>query len=203
MASEKGPNNDQPQASPRLNDRSSGSLEVESSAETTPSGRYRVSFWMCFISLCMSLFLFAMELTSVSTALPTITRDLQLTEFVWVGAAYALASAAWIPLCGNFAEIFGRRSTMIASVTLFAVGSAMCGAAKNSATIIAGRTVQGLGGGAIVALGMFTSRLLSLNADQGIYCLRGHYPRRPCSSQRTSYVLFSHGSVSVIDTSLV
>ena len=114
-----------------------------------------------------------MELTSVSTALPTITRDLQLTEFVWVGAAYALASAAWIPLCGNFAEIFGRRSTMIASVTLFAVGSAMCGAAKDSATIIAGRTVQGLGGGAIVALGMLsTSHLLSVNADQGIYYLR-------------------------------
>lgn len=108
---------------------------------------------MSYLSLNISLFLFALELTSVSTALPTIISDLQLTDFVWVGAAYALASAAWIPLCGNLAEIFGRKSSMTSAVVMFAVGSAVCGAAKGRASIIAGRTVQGFGGGAVVALG--------------------------------------------------
>lgn len=119
---------------------------------TPPAGR-GLSFWMTFLSLCLSLALFALELTSVATALPTIVAALPGVQFVWVGATYALASTAFIPLTGNFAETFGRKPTLVASVLLFAIGSALCGAAQNNDMMLAGRTVQGLGGGAIVALG--------------------------------------------------
>ncbi|GJJ10844.1 hypothetical protein Clacol_005072 [Clathrus columnatus] len=116
------------------------------------TGRKSFAFWMTFLSLCLSLSLFALELTSVSTALPTIVEALHVSEFVWVGASYALASMACVPLTGNTAQVFGRKPTLVAAVLIFAVGSALCGAAQNAAMLLAGRTIQGFGGGSIIAL---------------------------------------------------
>ena len=107
---------------------------------------------MSFISICSALALFALELTSVSTALPTIVQDLQLTDFVWIGSSYALASTAFIPMVGGLSQVLGRKPILIASILLFAIGSALCGAAVNSKLLLSGRVVQGIGGGAIVNL---------------------------------------------------
>ena len=51
------------------------------------------------------------------------------------------------PLCGQMANIFGRKSLMILSITIFLVGSAICGASRNISTLISGRVVQGGGAG--------------------------------------------------------
>ncbi|EPQ58605.1 Mfs1.1 [Gloeophyllum trabeum ATCC 11539] len=109
-------------------------------------------FWVVIFSIALSMFIAALELVAVSTALPTIVNDLRGTEFIWVGSAYALASTAFIPLSGSLAQIFGRKFVMLASLIIFAVGSALCGAATSMNFLIAGRTVQGLGGGGIASL---------------------------------------------------
>jgi len=116
------------------------------------------AFWLVFAALCLSLFLSAFELTAVATALPTIAQDLQASNFVWVGAAYALASTAFLPMTGGLAQTFGRRWMILGSIIIFSVGSAICGAAKNMNMLIAARCVQGLGGGGIISL---TSIILS------------------------------------------
>lgn len=64
-----------------------------------------VRFWLIFISLCVSLFLSALEFTGLSTALLTIINDLHGDNFVWVGSGYALASTALLPLSGGLAEV--------------------------------------------------------------------------------------------------
>lgn len=56
------------------------------------------------------------------------------------------------PLGGQLANIFGRRWPMILSVTILIIGSAICGWAVNGAMLIAGRALQGLGGGGISLL---------------------------------------------------
>ncbi|PLB54745.1 multidrug resistance protein Fnx1, partial [Aspergillus steynii IBT 23096] len=85
--------------------------------------------------------------------LPTIVRDLNSGDsYVWISNAYMLTMAAFQPLYGQTANIFGRRSLTILSVVLFAIGSAVAGAAKNTGALIAGRTIQGLGGGGINVL---------------------------------------------------
>ncbi|KAH8102918.1 Mfs1.2 [Cristinia sonorae] len=111
-----------------------------------------VRFWLIFLSLCVSLFLSALEFTGLSTALPTITNELHGNDFVWVGSGYALASTALLPLSGGLAEIFGRRVVMIGALLLFALGSALCGAAQSMTWLIAARVVQGLGGGGLQSL---------------------------------------------------
>jgi MFS family permease len=121
------------------------------------------------LALCLALFLSALELTAVATALPTITADLHGKDFVWVGSAYALASSAILPMTGGLAQIFGRRSSVIGSILLFAIGSAICGAAQNMGMLIAGRTVQGLGGGGIMSLTTIViSDIVSLE-ERGLY----------------------------------
>ncbi len=82
-----------------------------------------LAFWLIVLSLCISLFLSALELvssffpwdaqwyiecplqTSVSNALPTIVQDLHGEDFVWVGSAYALSSTAVLPASGALAEV--------------------------------------------------------------------------------------------------
>ena len=126
-------------------------------------------FWLMLIALCMALFLSALEFTAVATALPTITADLHGTDFVWVGSAYALASSAILPMTGGLAQVFGRRPSFLGSIACFTAGSAICGAAKNMGMLIAGRTVQGLGGGGILSLTTIViSDMVSLE-ERGLY----------------------------------
>ncbi|PYI03527.1 MFS general substrate transporter [Aspergillus sclerotiicarbonarius CBS 121057] len=99
-----------------------------------------------------------------SCSLPTIVRDLNSGDsYVWISNAYMLTMAAFQPLYGQTANIFGRRSLTILSVVPFAVGSAVSGSAKSTGTLIAGRTIQGLGGGGINVLAdIIVSDLLPL-----------------------------------------
>jgi MFS family permease len=134
-----------------------------------PRTRKGVTFWLIFASICISLFVSALELTTVSTALPTIAADLHLDAFVWVGTAYSLASTAFLPMSGGLAEIFGRQHALLLSIGLFALGSALCGAAREQYVLIAGRTVQGLGGGGIRSLAVIILADLVTLEERGIY----------------------------------
>ncbi|KAG8934110.1 hypothetical protein FRC02_010593, partial [Tulasnella sp. 418] len=124
--------------------------EPEQPAQQGPPSGFR--FWMVIISLMVSTFLSAIDLTSISTVLPTIVADLNGHDFVWVGSSFTLASTAILPMTGGLAQIFGRRPVMLGSLILFAIGSGICGGAKNMGMLIAGRTIQGMGGGGILSL---------------------------------------------------
>ncbi|KAJ8518245.1 hypothetical protein ONZ45_g4681 [Pleurotus djamor] len=128
-----------------------------------------LGFWLIMLSLCITLFLYALELTAVSTALPTIALALHATEFIWVGSAYALSSTAILPMSGGLAQTFGRRPTLLLCILFFSIGSAICGAASNMNMMIAGRTVQGLGGGGIQALAYIVLADLVSLEERGVY----------------------------------
>ncbi|KAJ6458426.1 iron permease [Mycena vitilis] len=121
-------------------------------SETPAPPRRDWRFWMIFICVMLSQFITAMELSVVSTALPTIVNTLHGAQFVWIGSAYTLCSTAFVPLSGSLAEIFGRKILMAVSIMIFAVGSALCGAATSLNFLIAGRAVQGLGAGGLASL---------------------------------------------------
>ncbi|KAL1947356.1 hypothetical protein VTO73DRAFT_14317 [Trametes versicolor] len=125
----------------------------QSSAPATrlqPGARKGSAFWLCFLAIVVCNILSALDVTAVSTVLPTITHDLDGdNDFVWIGAAYGLASTAALPLCGRLADVFGRRPIMLMAVAFFFVGSALCGSARSMRIIIVARTIQGIGGGAI------------------------------------------------------
>jgi MFS family permease len=64
-----------------------------------------IQFWGVFVAIAVALFTAALDLTAVSTALPTIVNDLHGSQFVWVGSAYALSATAFLPMSGGLAQV--------------------------------------------------------------------------------------------------
>lgn len=88
-----------------------------------------------------------------SVALPTITEDVGgARQYIWIANSFVVASCVVQPFAGQLADVYGRRSPLISSVALFALGSGIAGGASNVAMLIAGRTIQGLGAGGIYVL---------------------------------------------------
>jgi EmrB/QacA subfamily drug resistance transporter len=105
------------------------------------------------ISLMLTMFLAALDQTIVATALPTIGRQFHdVTSLSWVITAYLLASTAVAPVFGTLSDIYGRRSMIIAALSLFIAGSILCAVAPNMPVLILARGLQGLGGGGIMPI---------------------------------------------------
>ena len=123
---------------------------VNDASAPPPNALRTWRFWAIIISLGITAMLSAIEGTIITSALPTITRDLGGgNAYVWVPNAYLLASVATLPLVGLASNIFGRRSLLLTAVALFTLGSGLSGGASSMRMLIAARTVQGLGGGGI------------------------------------------------------
>ncbi|MBB1091768.1 MFS transporter [Rhodopseudomonas palustris] len=103
------------------------------------------------LSLLLAMFLAALDQTIVATALPTIGRQFgDVENLSWVITAYLLSSTAVAPVFGSLSDIYGRRATIIAALSLFIAGSVMCALAPSVLVLILGRALQGLGGGGIM-----------------------------------------------------
>lgn len=105
------------------------------------------------VSVMLALFLSAVELTVVGTAMPTIISQLGgLAQYSWVFSVYALASTMMTPIFGRLSDQFGRRPIFLIGMAIFLVGSALSGASQNMSQLITFRAVQGLGAGALIPL---------------------------------------------------
>ena len=114
----------------------------------TPLGKADVR--NIFYGLMVGMFLSALNQTIVATALPTIGRDLgDFDNLSWVIISYLLSSTVVSPLYGKLSDIHGRRPMMLAALGLFIAGSAVSAVARDMTILIAGRTLQGIGGGAL------------------------------------------------------
>jgi EmrB/QacA subfamily drug resistance transporter len=103
-----------------------------------------------FLAIMLGMLMAALDQTIVATALPTIVADLgDAGHQSWVVTSYLLASTVSTALAGRLGDLFGRKRVFQAAVTLFVVGSALCGIAQSMAMLVGARALQGLGGGAI------------------------------------------------------
>lgn len=123
--------------------------------EVSPAaGRPSVPTLLCFSALTLSIFLAALDTVLIPTALPSISRDFHVPDslYAWAGSAYLLANAASIPLWGKLSDVFGRKPIILLANSVFLVGSVLCAVSVSAAMLVAGRSVQGLGGGGINVL---------------------------------------------------
>lgn len=111
-------------------------------------------FWLIYLSVALVCFASALDTTIISTALPTITNAVGgADEYVWLANCFTIAQTAFQPFFGQLCNIFGRRWPMITCMALFLIGTGIAGGAHNAATVIAGRTILGLGSGGIFMMG--------------------------------------------------
>src|SRR4051794_29989210 len=110
--------------------------------------------WKIAGVVILGMMMSILDTTIVNVALDTLSKDLHSTiaQIQWVATGYLLALAAVIPLTGWSARRFGAKRVYLASIFLFTVGSALCGLAESSTSLIFFRVLQGLVGGMIMPI---------------------------------------------------
>jgi MFS family permease len=125
------------------------SPRLPSAAAAVPAARRRLVFAAAAVLLA------AADTYVVVLALPSIMNDVglsidRLAEAAPIVSGFLLGYVAMLPLLGRLSDIYGRRPVFIACLAAFAVGSLLTASASNLALVVAGRTIQGLGGGGLV-----------------------------------------------------
>ncbi|KAF2253237.1 MFS general substrate transporter [Trematosphaeria pertusa] len=138
-----------PSAAPNQDSVSEKSQE---SSESTFNPGWR--FLAAFASLSVITLMAALDATSISVALPIMARLLggSAIEAFWSGTSFLLTSTVFQPVLGSFSHIFGRKPLIYLSLVLFAAGAIIAALANNFTVILVGRSIQGVGGGGIIAL---------------------------------------------------
>ncbi len=102
-------------------------------------------------AVLLVLFLSALDQTIVGVALPRIVGDLHGTNelYTWVITSYLLTATITGVFYGKLSDIYGRRLMLLFGVSVFLIGSALCGLSWNMETLVIFRGIQGIGAGAI------------------------------------------------------
>ncbi|WP_428928162.1 MDR family MFS transporter [Marinibacterium sp. SX1] len=110
-----------------------------------------------FLAVSSVLFLASLGQTVVTTALPVILGDLGgMDQITWVITAYLMAATVSAPVFGKLGDLFGRKIVMQCGIGVFLAGSVLCALAPELWVLVAGRFVQGLGGGGLIVSSMAT-----------------------------------------------
>lgn len=105
-------------------------------------------------------FVAADDLMVVATMLRPIIGDLglvvpdDLDDAAWIVNVYLIAYVAVMPLAGRISDVVGRRAVFVASMAVFAAGSIVVPLADDLSTLLVGRVLTAVGGGALVPLGL-------------------------------------------------
>jgi EmrB/QacA subfamily drug resistance transporter len=122
-------------------------------------------------AILLGMFLSALDQTIVGTALPTIVGDLHGSNelYTWVVTIYLLTSTITGVFYGKLSDIYGRRPMLLIGISIFLLGSALCGLAWNMETLILFRGIQGVGAGAIFPISLAVIGDLFTPRERGKY----------------------------------
>jgi EmrB/QacA subfamily drug resistance transporter len=89
--------------------------------------------------------------TLVIPVLPAIQSGLHTTQstVTWVLTAYLLSASVATPVMGRLGDLWGKDRMLLAAVAALTAGSVLCGLADHVAPMLAGRALQGVGGGVL------------------------------------------------------
>lgn len=134
------------------------------------TGRTKVETLLIMGALCLALFLAALDMTIITTAIPTIAQEFKSSQgYIWIGSAYILGNAAFVPTWGKVSDIFGRKPVILAAATIFWIGSLLCAISNGMSMLIAARAIQGVGGGGLIVLPNITISDLFSMRNRGMY----------------------------------
>lgn len=153
--------------------------------------RSKLKIAVIMFSLGVAVLLVALDITIVTTALPTISAEFNSASgYTWIGSAYLIACSAATPIWGKVSDIFGRKPILLVTNAIFFLGSLLAGVAVNIDMLIAARVIQGIGGGGLITLvNIAISDLFSVR-DRGAYF--GEYLCAKCMRHTLTSYLLSH-----------
>jgi EmrB/QacA subfamily drug resistance transporter len=105
--------------------------------------------------LMLGMFLASLDQMIVATAIRTIGDDLHgLSVQAWVTTAFLITSTIATPLYGKLSDIYGRKPLYLFAITVFVLGSALCGLSTSMYMLAAFRAFQGIGAGGLMSLAL-------------------------------------------------
>lgn len=108
------------------------------------------------LAIIVGMIMVILDSTVVNVAVPSLVKyfNTDLKTIQWTVTGYTLALSAVIPLAGWLTDKFGSKQIFLVTITLFTLGSVLCGIAQTPLQLIIFRVIQGLGGGMIAPIGM-------------------------------------------------
>ncbi|KAH8780773.1 major facilitator superfamily domain-containing protein [Hyaloscypha finlandica] len=141
-----------PDEQPKTPEKVSGE---EKSDDEYPKG---MALFFIMLGLNLAVFLVAIDQTIIATAIPKITdRFNSLDDVGWYASAYMLTTGAFQLLYGRLYSTFSIKYVFISSISIFELGSLVCGVTPSSIGLIVGRAIAGVG-----AAGLFSGALIIL-----------------------------------------
>ncbi|KAI1380392.1 MFS general substrate transporter [Hypoxylon crocopeplum] len=118
-----------------------------------------LKLYLVILSLCLAVFLVALDQTIIAPALGAITGEYgSVGDIGWYGSSYLLTSTALQPLYGKIYRIFDIKYSFLGAVLLFELGSLASAAAPSSTIFIIGRAIAGMG-----SAGLFSGSIVILS----------------------------------------
>jgi EmrB/QacA subfamily drug resistance transporter len=103
--------------------------------------------WIVLVLICFAQFMVVLDATVVNVALPSIQKDLNMSEdnLQWVVNAYTLVFGGFLLLGGRAGDLLGRKRLFLGGLVVFTVASLLDGLSTSQGMLIASRSLQGLG----------------------------------------------------------
>ncbi|TGO54125.1 hypothetical protein BCON_0112g00210 [Botryotinia convoluta] len=126
------------------------------SDQSASDGPRYLSGWrlsLLTLGLCLSLMLSSLDITIVSTALVTISDDLQaFDQSSWIVNSYLTTYFSALIIWAKMSDLVGRKIMLVVALVIFLAFSGGCGGASNSTQLITFRALQGVGGAGIFSM---------------------------------------------------
>jgi EmrB/QacA subfamily drug resistance transporter len=103
--------------------------------------------WVVLVLICVAQFMVILDATIVNVALPSIQKDLNLSEgnLQWIVNAYTLVFGGFLLLGGRAGDLIGRKRIFLVGLVIFTTASLLDGLASSEGMLIGARALQGLG----------------------------------------------------------
>ncbi|KAJ1862789.1 hypothetical protein LPJ78_004469 [Coemansia sp. RSA 989] len=126
--------------------------------------------YIIILGLCLLFFISALDMTILATVYVEIANEYEdLSDGIWIITIYLLSTTAVQPLYGKISDIVGRFESVTAAALIFCVGSVICAAAHSMGMLLAGRAIQGIGGGGLLSMTSVILGDVTTERDRGKY----------------------------------
>jgi EmrB/QacA subfamily drug resistance transporter len=133
----------------------STSSKVDEETADDAGGMTHREIMTILVGLMMAMFLAALDQTIVGTAIRTIADDLNgFSLQVWATTAFLITSTISTPLYGKLSDMYGRKFFILFAISIFIVGSMLCGLSRSMYELAAFRALQGIGAGGLFSLAL-------------------------------------------------
>ncbi len=126
--------------------------------------------WWTLIVVCAATFMLLLDITIVIVAIPEIQSGLHasFSDLQWVIDAYALTLASLLLTGGSLADRFGHRRLFVIGLSVFTLGSLLCGLAQSPLMLTLSRSFQGIGGAILFASSLALLAQSFRGKDRGV-----------------------------------